>query len=160
MKFDNIIRNKIVSISDAQKYIAQWNREGETIVFTNGCFDIIHKGHVMYLAKARNLGSKLIVGLNSDDSVRRLKGANRPVKEEESRAYTIAAFACVDLVIIFEDDTPLELIKTVSPHILVKGKDYEIHQIVGADFVISQGGVVQTIDFEEGFSSSNYINRI
>src|SRR5690606_25471378 len=150
MKFDQIIRSKIVTIPEIQKYLTKWNAEGEIIVFTNGCFDIIHKGHVLYLAKARNLGSKLIVGLNSDASVRRLKGASRPIKEEESRAYTIAAFACVYLVIIFEDDTPLELIKTVSPHVLVKGKDYEIHEIVGADFVLSHGGTVQTIDFEEG----------
>lgn len=160
MKFEQNIHNKIVTVETAQKYSAQWKSAHKSVVFTNGCFDIIHKGHVLYLAKARDLGSKLIVGLNSDASVRRLKGTQRPIKEEESRALTLAAFACVDLVVVFEQDTPLELIKSILPTILVKGKDYEIHEIVGADFVLENGGIVQTIDLEDGFSSSNYINRI
>lgn len=154
------IQNKIVSWEDAQKIISSWKKDSEMIVFTNGCFDIIHKGHVFYLAKARDLGTKLIVGLNTDESVSRLKGAKRPVKELESRALTLAAFSCIDLIVPFGEETPLELISLLIPNILVKGSDYEIKDIVGADVVIANGGKVETIDFVTGFSSTNYFNRI
>jgi D-glycero-beta-D-manno-heptose 1-phosphate adenylyltransferase len=154
------IQNKIVSWEDAQKIVSSWKLQSESIVFTNGCFDIIHKGHVFYLAKARDLGSKLIVGLNTDESVSRLKGPKRPVKELESRALTLAAFSCIDLIVPFGEETPLELISLLIPNILVKGSDYEIKDIVGADVVLSNGGKVETIDFVTGFSSTNYFNKI
>lgn len=154
------ILHKIVTLDEAQKIVAEWKAKGEKIVFTNGCFDIIHKGHIYYLAQARELGSKLILGLNSDDSIKRLKGPERPVKELESRALTIAGFEFIDLVIPFEEDTPLNLISTLLPQVLVKGSDYEIKNIVGAKEVLANGGEVKTIDFVEGFSSTNYFKKL
>jgi len=130
------------------------------IVFTNGCFDVLHYGHARYLFEARKLGDILVVGLNSDDSVRRLKGETRPVNGEYERAYLLAALACVDYVTLFEEDTPEELIKVVKPDVLVKGGDYDIHNIVGADFVMQNGGTVTTIPFVEGFSSTHIIERL
>ncbi|MDR1762021.1 MAG: D-glycero-beta-D-manno-heptose 1-phosphate adenylyltransferase [Bacteroidales bacterium] len=154
------IKNKIVTLKQAQETMALWRTLGEKVVFTNGCFDIIHKGHIYYLAQARDLGTKLIVGLNTDESIRALKGNNRPVKELESRALTLAAFGCIDLVIPFAEETPQKLIETLVPHILVKGSDYNIDTIVGADIVLKNGGSVQTIDFVQGFSSTNYCNKL
>jgi D-glycero-beta-D-manno-heptose 1-phosphate adenylyltransferase len=154
------ILNKIVTRSGAQTLVASWKQQQKRVVFTNGCFDIIHKGHIFFLAKAKEKGDMLIVGVNSDDSVRRLKGQNRPVKEEESRLITMAAFECVDAVVCFNEDTPEQLITELIPNVLIKGKDYEIKDIVGADFVISHGGSVETIDLETGFSSTNYINKL
>lgn len=156
----NKICNKIVSLAQAHEIISEWRAQGETVVFTNGCFDIIHKGHVYYLAQARDLGTKLIVGLNTDESIRALKGENRPVKELESRALTLAAFACIDLVIPFAEETPQKLIETIVPQVLVKGSDYNVENIVGANVVLENGGSVQTIDFVQGFSSTNYFNKM
>lgn len=156
----NKICNKIVSLAQAHEIISEWRAQGETVVFTNGCFDIIHKGHVYYLAQARDLGTKLIVGLNTDESIRALKGENRPVKELESRALTLAAFACIDLVIPFAEETPQKLIETIVPQVLVKGSDYNVENIVGANVVLGNGGSVQTIDFVQGFSSTNYFNKM
>lgn len=160
MKFLETIQYKIVSREQAVDIVAQWKQQGDTIVFTNGCFDIIHKGHVHYLAQARDLGSKLIVGINTDESIKKLKGENRPVKELESRALTMASFAYVDLVIPFAEDTPFELISAVIPHVLVKGSDYTEDAIVGADIVKQHGGKVTTIDFVMGFSSTNYFKKM
>jgi len=154
------ILHKIVTLEEATKIVASWKQAGETIVFTNGCFDIIHKGHVFYLAQARELGTKLILGLNTDESIKKLKGADRPVKELESRALTIASFEYIDLVIPFGEDTPLNLISTLIPDVLVKGSDYAIENIVGAKEVLANGGKVQTIDFVEGFSTTNYFKKI
>ncbi|MDR0940789.1 MAG: D-glycero-beta-D-manno-heptose 1-phosphate adenylyltransferase [Bacteroidales bacterium] len=154
------ITAKIVDLTQAHTIIEQWRAQGETVVFTNGCFDIIHKGHVYYLAQARDLGTKLIVGLNTDESVRALKGTNRPVKELESRALTLAAFGCIDLIVPFAEDTPQKVIETLIPHVLVKGSDYCVNTIVGADVVLQNGGSVQTIDFVQGFSSTNYFNKM
>ena len=130
------------------------------IVFTNGCFDVLHFGHVHYLLEARKLGDLLVVGLNSDDSVRRLKGSSRPINGEKERAFVLAALNCVDYVVLFEEDTPEELIKVVCPHVLVKGGDYAIDQIVGADFVKRNGGTVTTIPFVEGYSSTQIIEQL
>ena len=130
------------------------------IVFTNGCFDVLHYGHVRYLLEARKLGDLLVVGLNNDDSVRRLKGSTRPVNGENERAFVLTALSCVDYVSLFEEDTPEELIKIVRPDVLVKGGDYTIDNIVGADFVQRNGGVVTTSPFVEGFSSTRIIAQL
>jgi rfaE bifunctional protein nucleotidyltransferase chain/domain len=133
---------------------------GMKIVFTNGCFDIIHRGHVTYLQKARDLGDCLVVGLNSDASVKRIKGQDRPVNGEAARAAVLGALRCVDHVVLFEEDTPLNLIERIRPDILVKGGDWSVDEIVGADVVKASGGDVCTIAFEEGFSSSSIIEKI
>jgi rfaE bifunctional protein nucleotidyltransferase chain/domain len=130
------------------------------IVFTNGCFDILHAGHVTYLEKAKRLGDILIIGLNSDKSVKRLKGESRPVNSEHDRAIVLGALKAVDFVVYFEEDTPLELIKIVKPDFLVKGGDYRIEDIVGADVVQDKGGEVVVIPFVEGKSTTNIINKM
>ena len=130
------------------------------IVFTNGCFDILHAGHVTYLESAKRLGDILIIGLNSDGSVKRLKGKSRPVNSEHDRAIVLGALKAVDFVVYFEEDTPLELIKIVKPDFLVKGGDYKIENIVGADVVQDKGGEVVVIPFVEGKSTTNIINKM
>lgn len=137
-----------------------FKRHGQKIVFTNGCFDVLHFGHVHYLLQAKKLGDILVIGLNSDDSVRRLKGPTRPINGENERAFVLAALACVDYVTLFEEDTPEELIKVVRPDVLVKGGDYTLDNIVGADFVTQNGGIVTTIPFVEGFSSTRIIEKL
>ena len=132
----------------------------QKIVFTNGCFDVLHFGHVHYLLETKKLGEILVVGLNSDDSVRRLKGPSRPINGEKERAFVLAALSFVDYVVLFEEDTPGNLIKAVRPDVLVKGGDYALDQIVGADFVRENGGTVTTIPFVEGFSSSQIIEQL
>jgi rfaE bifunctional protein nucleotidyltransferase chain/domain len=140
--------------------IEKARKEGKKIVFTNGCFDIIHAGHVDYLEKAKSLGDFLVVGLNSDESVKRLKGKDRPVNPQEQRKKVLSALKPVDLVVIFEEDTPERLIKEIKPDILVKGGDWKIENIVGSDFVKSYGGKVLTIDFVYDTSTSKIINKI
>ena len=130
------------------------------VVFTNGCFDVLHRGHVTYLAQARDLGDCLVVGLNSDASVKRLKGDNRPINNENDRAYVLAALSSIDYIILFEEDTPKNLIEQVKPDILVKGGDYQIDNIVGADFVLKNGGQVLTIPFVDGYSSTKIIQAL
>jgi rfaE bifunctional protein nucleotidyltransferase chain/domain len=152
--------SKIVSLEEATVLVDKWKLQGETIVFTNGCFDIVHIGHVDYLEKARNLGSKLVLGLNTDHSIRRIKGEKRPIVAENARARIMAALGFVDAVILFEEDTPLRLIQTIKPDILVKGDDYMVENIIGADFVIENGGKVETIPLVKGFSTSNIIEKI
>ena len=154
------IVKKIVTREDAQRIVNEWKTQGEKIVFTNGCFDIIHKGHVCYLAQARDLGTKLVLGLNTDSSIKRLKGESRPIKEEESRSLTVASFSFIDLVVLFEEDTPYELISKLIPNVLVKGSDYNVQDIVGADVVLQHGGEVKTIDFLQGFSTTNYVKKL
>ena len=132
----------------------------QKVVFTNGCFDVLHFGHVHYLLEARKLGDILVVGLNSDDSVRRLKGPARPINGEKERAFVLAALNCVDYIVIFEEDTPENLIKVVQPDVLVKGGDYTIDNIVGADFVMQNGGTVTTLSFVEGYSSTHVIEQL
>ncbi|WP_299228085.1 D-glycero-beta-D-manno-heptose 1-phosphate adenylyltransferase [Sulfurihydrogenibium sp.] len=141
--------------------IIQKEREkGKKIVFTNGCFDIIHAGHVDYLEKAKSLGDFLVVGLNSDESVRRLKGPTRPVNPVDQRKKVLQALKPVDLVIVFEEDTPERLIKEIKPDVLVKGGDWKIENIVGADFVMSYGGKVYTIDFVYDTSTTKIIEKV
>lgn len=137
-----------------------WKSEGEKVVFTNGVFDLLHIGHITYMAKAAELGDKLIIGLNADSSVKRIKGEDRPVNDQNSRALLLAALFFVDAVVVFEEDTPHQLISTLLPDILVKGADYAIESIVGGKEVIANGGEVKTIEFVEGYSSTNIIRRI
>ena len=151
-------KTKIVLLEQAIETIVNW--KDESIVFTNGCFDIIHLGHIDYLEKARNKGTKLIVGLNSDQSVKELKGENRPINSQEARARILAAMEFIDLVVIFSEKTPLNLIIKLKPNVLVKGSDYSIHDIVGAKEVIANGGKVETIDYLENYSTTNIINKI
>ena len=134
--------------------------EGKKIVFTNGCFDLLHVGHIKYLSQAKDLGDILIIGLNSDKSVKKLKGNNRPINSFEDRAKLLAALKSVDLVIMFEEQTPENLIKEIIPDVLVKGGDYNIEEIVGYQTVIDNGGQVKTLSFYEGYSSTNYIDKI
>ena len=156
------LKKKIIKTLDIEfdRKLAYWRFKEDKIVFTNGCFDILHKGHIEYLAKAANLGDVLIIGLNSDESVKRLKGENRPVLDEESRAMALAAIGFVDNVVIFDEDTPYELIKKIQPDVLVKGADYNENDIVGADIVKAKGGEIKTIEFVEGYSTSKIIDKI
>lgn len=137
-----------------------WRAQGERLVFTNGCFDLLHLGHVKYLADARDLGHRLIVGVNSDQSVRRLKGSSRPIQNEESRMAVLASLACVDAVVVFEEDTPLILIEALLPDVLVKGGDWDLSKIVGADLVLANGGQVQNLGFSAGYSTTNLEKKI
>jgi rfaE bifunctional protein nucleotidyltransferase chain/domain len=134
--------------------------DGKKIVFTNGCFDILHRGHVTYLNEARKLGDALIVGLNADASVKRLKGPQRPINNELDRMFVMQNLRCVDAVEIFEEDTPLELIKLIRPKVLVKGGDWKIDQIVGGREVMSWGGEVLSLNFVNGYSTTSVINKI
>ena len=138
----------------------KWKDSGKTIVFTNGCYDLIHRGHIDLLANAKSKGDKLIVGLNSDRSVKRLKGNNRPILTFDDRLIILDAIKSVDMVVGFDEDTPEELIKGILPNVLVKGGDYSIDKVVGADTVISSGGRVEIIDLIEGKSTSSMIDQI
>ncbi len=151
---------KIISRAEAVSLVNSWQSNGQQVVFTNGCFDIVHLGHIDYLEKARNLGGRLVLGLNTDASVSRLKGPSRPVVNEYARARLMAALAFVDAVVLFDEPTPLELIEALGPDILVKGDDYTIENIVGADFVVSRGGAVKTIALVQGYSTSKLIEKI
>ncbi len=151
---------KIVTRKEASVLRNKWRKEGQRVVFTNGCFDILHLGHIDYLEKARNIGDKLIVGLNTDESVRRLKGEQRPIVDQNSRSRIIASLQFVDMVVLFDEDTPYELIENLKPDILVKGNDYSKSNIVGADIVMENGGNVETIDLVEGYSTTQIINKI
>ncbi len=152
--------DKILTLEEARTAVVRWHDEGKKVVFTNGCFDIVHLGHVDYLEKARALGDKLVLGLNTDASVSRLKGPLRPVVNEGARARLMAALSFVDTVILFDEPTPLQLIEAVGPDILVKGDDYSVENIVGADFVIANGGEVKTIPLVKGYSTSSLIEKI
>ena len=154
------MQNKILTLADAVAKRKQWQAAGEKVVFTNGCFDILHLGHVDYLEKAKSLGQHLIVGMNTDASVSRLKGPNRPICDQTSRSRVMAALGCVDAVILFDEATPEALIHAIKPDILTKGNDYTIENIVGADFVLANGGEVKTIPFVEGYSTSSIIRKI
>lgn len=154
------IESKIICQKDLSNLILKWREENQKIVFTNGCFDLLHLGHVDYLAKAKDLGDRLIIGVNTDSSVKRLKGENRPLQDENSRLHILAALHSVDAVVLFDDDTPYELIKKIQPDILVKGADYKIENIVGYDIVTSRGGSVKTIEFIEGYSTTKIEQRI
>lgn len=155
-----LTQTKIVSREEATALVSQWKNSGQEVVFTNGCFDIVHLGHIDYLEKARNKGQKLVVGLNTDASVCQLKGPTRPVVNEAARARMMAAFAFVDLVVLFEEETPQTLIEQLVPDVLVKGNDYAVEQIVGAGYVLDRGGKVETIELVEGYSTTGLIKKI
>lgn len=152
--------NNEENLSELKRLLAFWNFRNYKTVFTNGCFDIIHKGHIDYLSKSAEPGNKLVIGLNSDVSVRKIKGEKRPVNDEGARALILAAFGFVDAVVLFDEDTPYNLIKTVNPDILVKGSDYTADKIAGNDIVKAKGGLVVTVDFLEGYSTSAIIEKI
>ncbi|MBS1486240.1 MAG: D-glycero-beta-D-manno-heptose 1-phosphate adenylyltransferase [Bacteroidetes bacterium] len=152
--------DKIKSLAEATTQVKEWQKAGQKVVFTNGCFDLLHLGHVDYLEKARNLGDKLVLGLNTDSSVSRFKGPQRPLQDQHARARVLAALQFVDLVVLFDEDTPLALISQLVPDILVKGSDYLADNIVGADVVKSSGGVVKTIDFVPGYSTTRIVEKI
>lgn len=161
MDYLSFIKEKI--ITDKEKIFStlnQWRFKDEKIVFTNGCFDIVHKGHIEYLASAATLGTKLVIGLNTDISVKRLKGETRPVNDEQARALILSALIFVDQVIFFNEDTPYELIKFIQPDILVKGSDYKPEDIVGYDIVKNKGGKIITIDLTPGFSTTSILKKI
>ena len=152
--------HKIKDLAAAKAVVLQWKQAGKKVVFTNGCFDILHLGHVDYLEKARELGDKLVLGLNTDDSVGRFKGPERPIQNQNSRAHVLASLQFIDLVVFFNEDTPLILISELLPDVLVKGSDYLAENIVGADVVKRAGGVVKTIDFVPGYSTTRILEKI
>lgn len=145
---------------DARTRLAVWRAAGDAIVFTNGVYDLLHRGHAEYLAEARALGDRLVVGVNSDASVHRLKGPSRPIVPQADRAGLVAALACVDLVVVFDDDTPLRLIEAVQPDVLAKGADWAESDIVGGEFVKARGGRVERIRLREGISTTALVKRI
>ncbi len=163
------IQNKLATTTEAVQRIAKWKLKNDKVVFTNGCFDILHKGHVTYLSKAADLGNKLVVAINTDASVKRLgKGDDRPVNPEEARAFVLSALGFIDMVILFDNDTPLELIQALKPDVLVKGADYDPNEtdssskkyIVGSDIVRSYGGSVEAISLVDGFSTTGIIQKL
>jgi rfaE bifunctional protein nucleotidyltransferase chain/domain len=154
------LNSKILNIAESERLLARLRFLNKTIVFTNGCFDIIHRGHIEYLLKASELGDVLLIGLNSDSSVKKIKGDNRPVQDQEARAKIIASMFFVSYVVIFDEETPFNLIKIVQPDILVKGGDYEIKDIVGYDIVTNKGGKVLTIPFVSGCSTTSIISKM
>ena len=169
MDYTDILKAKIVDLETAKRRCAGWRLKSDKLVFTNGCFDILHPGHLTYLAQARSLGNRLIVGVNSDDSVKRLnKGENRPVLSQDARAFDVASLHVVDMVVIFDEDTPLNLISELKPDVLVKGGDYDASvtdksdkkYIVGSDVVKNAGGEVKVLDFVDGYSTTSIIEKI
>ena len=154
------LNHKIYSLTELENQVNTWKQAGEEVVFTNGCFDIIHKGHIEVLARTADLGNKLIVGLNSDSSIQKLKGKNRPIIDEQSRAFLLAALSFVDAIVLFSEETPINLISTLKPDILAKGGDYEISTIVGHKVVQENGGQVVLVPFVNGFSSTTIIDKI
>ena len=160
VNYTEIFKSKIVDKEQLIPILIRAKFNSQKVVFTNGCYDIIHRGHIELLNRAAMLGNLLIVGLNSDNSVRKLKGPNRPVQDEMTRALVLAAMRVVDYVVIFDEETPYELIKIVQPQFLVKGGDWQIKDIVGSDIVQAYGGKVLSVELVEGFSTTNIINKM
>tara|TARA_B100001059_G_C17548655_1_gene434123 strand:- start:34 stop:525 length:492 start_codon:yes stop_codon:yes gene_type:complete len=156
----NKINSKIFSLDKLKNQVNSWKQAGEEVVFTNGCFDIIHRGHIEVLAQTADLGDRLIIGLNSDTSIKKIKEKDRPIINEDSRAILLAALSFVDAIILFSEDTPINLIRTLVPDILAKGGDYKIETIVGHEIVQENGGEVILVPFIDGFSSTNIIEKI
>lgn len=154
------LSHKILKNSQLHNKLNYWRKFDQQIIFTNGCFDLLHLGHLHTLAESKKLGDILIVGLNSDESVKRLKGENRPIQNQQTRSTILANLLLVNAVVIFEEDTPLNLIQQIMPNVLVKGGDYQIENIVGSDLVIKNGGIVKTIPLLKGFSSTNSIQKM
>jgi rfaE bifunctional protein nucleotidyltransferase chain/domain len=157
---EKILLNKILDLKLTENHVKTWQAEGQKVVFTNGVFDLLHIGHITYMAKAADLGDRLVIGLNSDSSVKRIKGDDRPVNDQNSRAALLAALFFVDAIVVFDEDTPQKLIAALLPDILVKGADYAVENIVGAKEVLANGGEVKTISFVDGYSSTSIINKI
>jgi D-glycero-beta-D-manno-heptose 1-phosphate adenylyltransferase len=155
-----VITQKIIPFDKIDPIIAYWKFLNKKIVFTNGCFDILHRGHIVYLAKAASYGDLLVIGLNSDLSVKNIKGPSRPIQDQQSRALILAALHFVSHIILFDEDTPYNLIKKVQPDVLVKGADYKPEDIVGYDIVTAKGGEIVTIDFVEGYSTTGIIKKM
>jgi rfaE bifunctional protein nucleotidyltransferase chain/domain len=160
MRLSRTAASRVTSRSDAEAFAAAARARGLRVVFTNGVFDLLHPGHVRYLRDARALGDVLIVGLNSDDSVRRNKGPERPITPEHERAEVVAALACVDAVVVFPEDTPAEIIRSIQPDVLVKGADWPADQIVGRETVEARGGRVVLVPVEAGYSTTSIVERI
>jgi rfaE bifunctional protein nucleotidyltransferase chain/domain len=161
ISYQQILLNKILSRHEIEQRANVWRMFNQKIIFTNGCFDILHQGHVEYLSKAKDFGNKLIIGLNTDASVKRQnKSPERPINNEQSRAFILAALGIVDAVVLFDENTPYDLIKAVQPDVLVKGADYKAEEIVGYDIVKARGGEVVTIELTQGFSTTALINKI
>jgi rfaE bifunctional protein nucleotidyltransferase chain/domain len=156
----NILQNKIYLLDALKTQVTSWKKSGEKVVFTNGCFDVIHRGHIEVLARTADLGDKLIIGLNADSSIKNLKGEDRPIIDEKSRAVLLAALSFVDAVVLFSEETPLNLISTLLPDVLAKGGDYEIATVVGHEIVQENGGKVILVPFVDGFSSTTIIDKI
>ena len=161
MDYLPFIEKKIAyTAKEAENTLSLWRFKDDKIVFTNGCFDILHRGHIEYLAKAASLGTKLVIGLNTDASVKRLKGDSRPINDENARALLLASLVFVNKVILFDTDTPRDLIDFVQPDVLVKGGDYKPEEIVGYDIVKAKGGEIVTLDFVEGYSTTSLIEKM
>jgi D-glycero-beta-D-manno-heptose 1-phosphate adenylyltransferase len=160
LRSGNTIQHKISTLPDLQKRLAQWRLIGKTIAFTNGCFDILHAGHIASLTEAASHADVLIIGLNADSSINGLKGPGRPINNEDARALLLASLVMVDAVVLFSEPTPLELIVSIKPDVLVKGGDYKVEDIVGAKEVMSWGGQVIVNPIVEGFSTTSIINKI
>jgi rfaE bifunctional protein nucleotidyltransferase chain/domain len=156
----NELLKKRMDLSTLAEKVKNWREQGCKIVFTNGCFDLLHRGHVEYLAQAADFGDKLVIGLNTDASVNRLKGPTRPINDEEARAAVLSALSFVSAVVLFDEPTPLELIRLVQPDVLIKGADYKPEEIVGYDIVTARGGKVATVPLTSGYSTSNIEQRI
>ena len=154
------LSSKILDREQLRRACALWNFKEMKVVFTNGCFDILHLGHIEYLAKAANLGAVLVIGMNSDHSVHRIKGDSRPINDEHSRSMVLASLEFVTAVVLFDEETPYELIKIIQPDILVKGRDYKIKEIVGHDIVLAKGGKVKTIELTPGYSTTGIEQKI
>lgn len=155
-----VLHNKILSIKELVFLVNQWRLRGDQIVFTNGCFDILHEGHIKVLSESRKQGDRLIVGLNDDSSVQRLKGQKRPIKDQVQRALCLSAMFLVDAVCLFSEDTPINLIEKIRPEVLVKGGDYQIEEVVGANLVQSNGGQVHIVPLVPERSSTSYIEKM
>lgn len=160
MKYPQLIKNKVLSLNDLRHQVKRWKLLNKKVVFTNGCFDILHQGHLEILSQAAASGEVLVVGVNADASVKKLKGETRPVNNEDFRALMLASLTIVDAVVVFEEDTPLNVIKEILPDVLLKGGDYTIDKIVGASEVTQNGGEVKIVPFVNGFSTTELIKKI
>lgn len=160
MKKLEVLNNKFFNLKSLAKQLQVWRAKDKKIVFTNGCFDLLHRGHIDYLSKAADKGDILIIGLNSDSSIKKIKERGRPITDEKSRSHILASLFFVDAVILFDEDTPYDLIKSILPDILVKGSDYKADEIVGNEILMASGGSIETIDFLAGYSTTQIINKI
>jgi len=151
---------KVMSLPGAVERIEQWRRSSDRVGFTNGCFDLLHPGHISLIEQARGACDRLIVGLNSDDSVARLKGEDRPIQPESARAQVLASLASIDLVVVYDEDTPMALLEALRPDVLIKGADYSLDQVVGADLVQSYGGTILLADIADGYSTTTTIEKM